>query len=53
MVTNGLIILSLCVIMRLVKRYIDIGTLWAILSIAYFVGLHVGVLMIVVGLLWR
>ena len=52
MVTNGLIILAICVVMRLAKRFLPIGTVWAILSIAYFVGVHVGVLMIVIGLLW-
>lgn len=52
MITNGLIILSLCLLMRLAKRFLPGGAAWALLSIAYFVGVHVGVLMIVFGLLW-
>lgn len=51
MVTNGLIILAICLLMRLAKRYIAIGTVWALLSIAYFIGAHVGVALIVIGLL--
>lgn len=53
MITNGLLILALCLLMRLAKRFLPIGTVWAILSIAYFIGVHVGVLMIVIGLVWR
>ncbi len=51
MIMNGLIVLALCLLMRLAKRFLPIGTVWALLSIAYTVGVHVGVLMIVIGLL--
>jgi len=53
MITNGILILWVCVIMRLVKRFLPVGVIWALLSITYFIGVHVGVLMIVAGLLWR
>ena len=53
MIENGLIILWLCVIMRLAKRFFSIGVVWALLSIAYTVGVHVGALLIVIGLLRR
>ncbi len=52
MITNGLLILAICLLMRLAKRFLAIGTIWALLSIAYFVGVHVSVLMIVIGLVW-
>ncbi len=52
MITNGLLILALCLLMRLAKRFLPIGTIWALISIAYFVGVHVGVVLIVIGLLW-
>lgn len=50
---NGLLILALCLVVRLAKRCVDTGIVWALLSIAYTVGFHVGIVLIVIGLLWR
>ena len=52
MIADGLVILAICLLMRLAKRALPVGTIWALLSIAYFIGVHVGVVMIVIGLLW-
>lgn len=51
MVTNGFFILLICLIMRLIKRFIPIGTIWALLSVGYFIGVHVGAVLIVIGLI--
>ena len=32
MITNGLIILSLCLLMRLAKRFFSIGVVWALVT---------------------
>lgn len=50
MVTNGLIVIVVCLVLRLVKRLVrQYSTEWALLSIAYTVGIHVGAVMIVWG----
>lgn len=53
MALNGLIIIIICLALRLIKRLMrEQSIAWALLSIAYFVGVHVGVVMLVYGL-WR
>ena len=53
MALNGLIIIAVCLVMRLVKRFVPLhSSAWALLSIGYFAGVHVGVVMLVYGL-WR
>lgn len=53
MALNGLIIIIICLALRLIKRLVrEQSIAWAVLSIVYFVGVHVGLVMIVWGL-WR
>lgn len=50
MVVAGFWILIACAGIRLAKRFVQRSTVpWALLSIAYFVGLHAGVGMLVWG----
>jgi hypothetical protein len=49
----GVFILISCGVIRLIKQCIQRYTLlWALLSIVYTVGFHVGTALVLVGTLW-